>query len=102
MLGVLLQCIQYSRREKCALGITKDNVLEFYHRRPSTGLSSYGFAEMKKKSIIRKIAKSEYIQIPNTKELKYTITNVRQKQLSILAFCIHPFASNADAQILHR
>ena len=38
------------QEKKCALGITKDNVLEFfYHRRPSTGLSSYGFAEMKKK-----------------------------------------------------
>ena len=59
--------IQYSRREKCALGITKDNVLEFYHRRPSTGLSSYGFAEMKKKSIIRKkVTKSKYIEILNT------------------------------------
>ena len=37
------------QKKKCALGITKDNVLEFfYHRRPSTGLSSYGFAAMKK------------------------------------------------------
>ena len=43
--GVLYK---YTKRyKKCALGITKDNVLEFYHRRPSTGLSSYGFAEIK-------------------------------------------------------
>ena len=85
MLGVLLQCIQYSRREKCALGITKDNVLEFYHRRPSTGLSSYGFAEMKTKNPYL-----ENTNQPNDKSLK-----------ELLAFCIHPFASKADAQILH-
>ena len=67
MHGVLLQCIQYSRREKCALGITKDNVLEFYHRRPSTGLSSYGFAAMKTKNPY--LENTNTIQ-PNDKSLK--------------------------------